>query len=95
MLANPIAVAPPLPLEKIKSDSRIPPLFTLSPFYTHTLSSDLLIQSQMTPSELSYILLRDEYHVLDISPEDFSRLESYIGRRAYVFKEFYIRTGRR
>lgn len=42
----------------------------------------------MTPSELSYILLRDEYHVLDITPEDFSKLESYIGRRAYVFKSF-------
>lgn len=42
----------------------------------------------MTPSELSYILLRDEYHVLDISPKDFSKLESYIGRRAYVFKYF-------
>jgi len=49
----------------------------------------------MTPDELSQVLLRDEYHILDISPEDFFKLESHIGRRAYVLKEFYTSTGRR
>jgi len=49
----------------------------------------------MTPEELSQILLRDEYHILDISPEDFPQLESHIGKRAYVFKIFYSSTGRR
>ena len=48
----------------------------------------------MTPDELSQALLRDEYHILDISPEDFPRLESRIGTRAYVFKEFYTSTGK-
>jgi len=49
----------------------------------------------MTPDELSQVLLRDEYHILDISPEDFPELEPHIGTRAYVFKEFYTSTGRR
>jgi len=49
----------------------------------------------MTPDELSQVLLRDEYHILNISPEDFSQLESHIGRRTYVFKEFYTSTGGR
>ena len=49
----------------------------------------------MTPDELSQVLLRDEYQILDISPEGFSELESRIGTRAYVFKELYTRTGRR
>jgi len=49
----------------------------------------------MTPDGLSQVLLRDEYHILDISPEDFPELESRIGTRAYVFKEFYASTGRR
>ena len=49
----------------------------------------------MTPSELSYILLQDEYHILDISPENFSELEPYIGTRAYVLKDLYTRTDRR
>jgi len=35
----------------------------------------------MTPDELSQVLLRDEYHILDISPEDFPELESHIGWR--------------
>jgi len=42
----------------------------------------------MTPKELSQVLPRDEYHILYISPEDFSELESHIGKRAYVFKNF-------
>ena len=40
----------------------------------------------MTPDELSQVLLQDEYHILDISSEDFSKLESHIGKRRYVFK---------
>jgi len=49
----------------------------------------------MTPDELSQVLLRDEYNIVDISPEEFPEVESHIGTRAYVFKEFYTSTGRR
>ncbi|KAG0636740.1 hypothetical protein HOY80DRAFT_333225 [Tuber brumale] len=40
----------------------------------------------MTPDELSKILLLDEYQVLDIPQEDFSRLEPHIGTRAYTYR---------
>jgi len=44
----------------------------------------------MTPNELTKILLRDEYQVLDIRPENFVELEQYIQKRAYVFTIFSI-----
>ena len=49
----------------------------------------------MTPDGLSQVLLQDEYNILDISSEDFSKLESHIRKRAYVSKEFDTTTRRR
>jgi len=44
----------------------------------------------MTPEKFLELLSRDEYLVLDISPQEFGKLESLIGYRAYVSKDFLV-----
>jgi len=44
----------------------------------------------MTPENFLELLSRDEYLVLDISPEEFGKLESLIRHRTYVSMEFLV-----
>ncbi|PUU73877.1 hypothetical protein B9Z19DRAFT_497898 [Tuber borchii] len=40
----------------------------------------------MTPKELAKLLQRDQYHVLDIVPQNFVELEHYLRSRAYTYR---------
>ncbi|RPA92011.1 hypothetical protein L873DRAFT_244657 [Choiromyces venosus 120613-1] len=88
-IADCVAIAPPPPSSWKQNwplcSQLLPPVRpTCFSFYHHALAHNF--ESQMTPDELSELLLLDEYLVLDIPPAEFPELEQVIGRRAYTYR---------